>query len=210
MPAAQSAGGEAVPVDTGAARPVRLDAVEHAVANPATTADISSTSLPGAPATGVVDAYNLSAVDLGSFDDSGYLQVIDSLDGDVLGLTGSQDLPDDRDDQVAGAHLQEPPGAAGEAPGEVPTPVSWRRNWRTCPRTPRASSMRPVVTTPTWRASTARLSRPRRSTTSVPVSRRWRSCSSWPMSHASSPASTLLRHRNSRMSTTSTTTAQTR
>jgi cysteine desulfurase/selenocysteine lyase len=130
-------GGEAgpvgTPVDTGPAAAVEFDAVEHAVENPATTADISSTSLAPAPGLGAMQAYNLSAVDLNAMDESGYRQALDSLD---LGLVDTGSHLEHRMEEVAGpvapaaptvtapdadqpVGAVEPP-AVGEDAGEIP------------------------------------------------------------------------------------------
>ncbi len=73
-------------VDSGPVNAVQFDAVEHALQNPVTTADLASTSLAPAPSAGVFQTYNLSEVPVDSFDDGGYVSAIDALGADVLAL----------------------------------------------------------------------------------------------------------------------------
>ena len=88
------------------------DAGEHAAQNPATTADITSTSVAPVPGLGVAQAYNLSAVDLASFDDGGYMAALDDLD---LRLVSEVPEAGDEPGQIPDAQF------LAQKLGEVPT-----------------------------------------------------------------------------------------
>ena len=73
-------------VDRGPSSAVQFDAVEHALQNPVTTADLASTSIAPAPSAGVFQTYNLSSVPVDSFDGGGFTAAVDALGADVLSL----------------------------------------------------------------------------------------------------------------------------